>query len=66
MRHRSVGQDEPLRAELTAFARAILTSTPPPVTGEEGVESLSIAMRCLEGRQSSNVVPQRGPRRAVG
>lgn len=66
MRHLSVGHDEPLRAELTAFARAILTGTPPPVTGEEGVESLGIAMRCLEGRQPSNVVPQRGPRRAAG
>ncbi len=57
MRHLSVGHDEPLRAELTAFARAILTSTPPPVTGEEGVESLDIAMRCLEGRQPASVVP---------
>jgi len=66
MRHLSVGHDEPLRAELTAFARAIRTGTPPAVTGEEGVESLGIAMRCLEGRQAPNVVSQRGPRRATG
>jgi UDP-N-acetylglucosamine 3-dehydrogenase len=66
MRHLSVGHDEPLRAELSAFVRAILGGTPPAVTGEEGVESLGIAMRCLEGRQPAQVVPQRGPRRAAG
>jgi len=65
MRHLSVGHDEPLRAELTAFVRAVVTGTTPAVTGEEGVESLGIAMRCLEGRQGANVVPQR-PRRAAG
>ncbi len=66
MRHLSVGHDEPLRAELMAFARAIKTGTPPAVTGEEGVESLAIAMRCLEGRQPANATPQRGPRLAAG
>jgi dTDP-4-amino-4,6-dideoxygalactose transaminase len=53
MRHLSVGHDEPLRAELTAFVRAVVTGTTPAVTGEEGVESLGIAMRCLEGRQGA-------------
>jgi len=43
----------------------VVTGTTPAVTGEEGVESLGIAMRCLEGRQGANVVPQR-PRRAAG
>ncbi len=66
MRHLSVGHDEPLRAELMAFARAIRTGTAPAVTGEEGVESLGIAMRCLEGRQASGILAQRGPRRAAG
>lgn len=65
MRHLSVGHDEPLRAELMAFTSAIKESKTPPVTGEQGVTSLGIAIRCLEGRQPSNVVPQR-PRRAAG
>jgi UDP-N-acetylglucosamine 3-dehydrogenase len=65
MRHLSVGHDEPLRAELSAFTRAIMNGTAPAVTGEEGVESLGIAMRCLEGRQGANIIPQR-PRRAAG
>ena len=66
MRHLSVGHDEPLRAELMAFVRAIKTGMPPADTGEEGVESLAIAMRCLEGRQSATTTPQRGPRLAAG
>src|SRR6478752_1624791 len=48
MRHLSVGHDEPLRAELTAFISAIHSGEKPAVTGEEGVESLGIAIRCLE------------------
>src|SRR3954464_15869220 len=51
MRHLSVGHDEPLRAELLAFIDAVRTGKPPAVTGEEGVESLGIAMQCLEGRE---------------
>jgi UDP-N-acetylglucosamine 3-dehydrogenase len=67
MRHLSVGHDEPLRAELQAFVASIRDGKKPPVTGEEGVESLGIAMRCLEGRQAPNVVPQRPvSRRAAG
>ena len=50
MRHVSVGHDEPLRAELIAFAEAVRTGRTPAVTGEEGVESLEIATRCLAGR----------------
>ncbi len=48
MRHLSVGHAEPLRAELTAFVEAIRAKAPAPVTGEEGVASLEIAIRCLE------------------
>jgi len=65
MRHLSVGHDEPLRAELMAFVKSIRDSKAPPVTGEQGVTSLGIAIRCLEGRQPSNVLPQR-VRRAAG
>src|SRR5215468_9645143 len=49
MRHLSVGHAEPLRAELSAFVAAVQTGTRPPVTGEDGVGSLEIAIRCLNG-----------------
>jgi UDP-N-acetylglucosamine 3-dehydrogenase len=50
MRHLSVGHAEPLRAELMAFIKAIRKGEPPPVTGEDGVASLAIAIQCLNGR----------------
>src|SRR2546423_12434668 len=50
MRHLSVGHAEPLRAELQAFVAAIRDGREPAVTGEEGVASLEIAIRCLERR----------------
>ena len=63
MRHLSVGHAEPLRAELLAFVKAIGDRATPAVAGAEGVASLEIAMRCLQG----DVLPaQRKPRRAVG
>ncbi|MEA2991682.1 MAG: UDP-N-acetylglucosamine 3-dehydrogenase [Alphaproteobacteria bacterium] len=67
MRHLSVGHAEPLRAELLAFVHAIVGRVPPAVTGEEGVASLEIAIRCLEGKSTHVAPPQRkGPRRIVG
>src|SRR6201994_3594135 len=48
MRHLSVGYAEPLRAELRAFVDAIRDGRAPAVTGEEGVASLEIAIRCLD------------------
>ena len=67
MRHLSVGHAEPLRAELQAFVSAIRTGTPPPVTGEEGVSGLEIAIKCLQ-QHPVQAVPsrQRGPRRLIG
>jgi UDP-N-acetylglucosamine 3-dehydrogenase len=52
MRHLSVGHAEPLRAELMAFVKAIRDGKPPAVSGEEGVASLEVAIRCLA--QDSN------------
>jgi predicted dehydrogenase len=49
MRHLSVGHAEPLRAELIAFIDAIRNGRKPAVTGEEGVASLEVANRCLNG-----------------
>src|SRR6202158_3718454 len=67
MRHLSVGHAEPLRAELQAFVGAIRSGNEPAVTGEEGVASLEIAIRCLESR-TAPAVPRRrsGPRRLTG
>jgi predicted dehydrogenase len=50
MRHLSVGHAEPLRSELLAFLRAVRTGAAPPVTGEQGVTSLKIAIQCLTDR----------------
>src|SRR6201998_4833075 len=64
MRHLPVGHAEPLRAEIAAFVAAVRSGTAPAVTGEEGVASLEIAMRCL---RPAHAEPQRkGPRRVAG
>ena len=65
MRHLSVGYAEPLRAELSAFVQAIRTGCEPAVTGEEGVASLEIAIRCLNDRMA-DVLPRKVPRRVAG
>jgi predicted dehydrogenase len=65
MRHLSVGHAEPLRAELSAFAAAIRTGAAPAVTGEEGVASLEIAMRCLRETHIEALPRRKGPRRVV-
>jgi predicted dehydrogenase len=66
MRHLSVGHDEPLRAELSAFVTAVRQGKTPAVTGEEGVESLGIAIRCLEGRAPASQMQRKGPRVVAG
>jgi predicted dehydrogenase len=67
MRHLSVGHAEPLRAELQAFVSAIQSGERPAVTGEEGVEALEIAIRCLEGSAVPSAAARRQrPRRAIG
>src|SRR5581483_2770136 len=50
MRHLPTRYAEPLRSELQAFVSAIRDGERPPVTGEEGVASLEIATRCLNGK----------------
>ena len=66
MRHLSVGHAEPLRAELLSFLNCVRHGGRPAVTGEEGVASLEIAMRCLNGGASEIVSPRKGPRRVAG
>jgi predicted dehydrogenase len=65
MRHLSVGHDEPLRAELMAFIQAVRTGGTPAVTGEEGVASLELAIRCLETPAKAIAQPLRPGPRAV-
>jgi predicted dehydrogenase len=67
MRHLSVGHAEPLRSELLAFLQACRARTPAAVTGEEGVASLEIAIRCLTARPVAAPSAQRqAPRVVVG
>jgi predicted dehydrogenase len=66
MRHLSVGHAEPLRSELAAFAASVRSNTRPPVTGEEGVASLEIAIRCLDARPADMTATRKGPRRVAG
>jgi predicted dehydrogenase len=65
MRHLSVGHSEPLRSELTAFISAIRNGAPPAVTGEDGVASLEIAIRCLD-RPAETPTLRRAPRLVAG
>src|ERR1700760_3324577 len=68
MRHLPVGHDEPLRAELIAFLRAVQGGSMPAVTGDEGVASLEVAIRCLEhpARRIAAPSARKGPRRVAG
>ena len=66
MRHLSVGYAEPLRTELQAFVDAVRSGTTPAVSGEEGVASLDIAMRCLAGRADTGPATPRKLARRVG
>jgi hypothetical protein len=66
MRHLSVGHAEPLRSELSAFVAAVRSNSPPPVSGEEGVASLEIAIRCLDSRPADMAATRKGPRRVAG
>src|ERR1700739_2630435 len=67
MRHLPVGHDEPLRAALIAFLDAARPGKRRAVSGDEGVASLAIAIRCLESpaRPAASTV-RKGPRRVAG
>jgi UDP-N-acetylglucosamine 3-dehydrogenase len=56
-----------LRAELLAFIDSIRSGRMPAVTGEEGVASLEIAIRCLNARPlQSSLAQRKAPRRVAG
>ena len=60
-----VAEVEPLRAELVAFLDAVRTGNAPAVTGDEGVASLEIAIKCLDVPAGSIAAPLRKGPRAV-
>ncbi|WP_342360076.1 Gfo/Idh/MocA family oxidoreductase [Terrarubrum flagellatum] len=66
MRHLSVGYEEPLRAELTAFMDAVRTGRTPAVTGREATACLAIAIRCLEPTKPSAERLPKATRRVAG
>jgi predicted dehydrogenase len=66
MRHLSVGYAEPLRSELQAFVSAVCSEKRPAVTGEEGVDALEIAIRCLQYECAPVAAHRTGPRRVTG
>jgi UDP-N-acetylglucosamine 3-dehydrogenase len=67
MRHLPVGHDEPLRAELIAFLAAVRSDGVPAVTGDQGVASLEIAIRCLETpARPAAAASRKGPLRVAG
>ncbi len=51
-----VRKAEPLRLEYEDLVRAITESTPPTVTGEEGLAVLRVAYQILEAAQTGKVV----------
>ncbi|MCA1455209.1 Gfo/Idh/MocA family oxidoreductase [Bradyrhizobium sp. BRP22] len=68
MRHLPVGHDEPLRAELIAFLDAVRCGKEPAVSGNEGVASLEIAIKCLEApaTPAATTIARKAPRRVAG
>ncbi len=47
---------EPLKAELQAFVHAIETGTPVPVSGEDGLSSLRLALALVESGKTHQVI----------
>jgi UDP-N-acetylglucosamine 3-dehydrogenase len=48
MRELSVPSGEPLKLELEAFIRSVKDDVQPPVSGEDGLRALEVAIRCLK------------------
>ncbi len=52
----AVEREEPLKRELTSFARSVLRREEPEVTGKDGVDALALAEAILASGASSQVV----------
>ena len=47
---------EPLKAELEAFAQAVLDDTPVPVSGQDGLQALRLALALVESGETHQVI----------
>ena len=47
---------EPLKAELQGFIKAVAENTPVPVTGEDGLAALKIALALVEAGKTHQVI----------
>ncbi len=52
----TIARKEPLRAELEAFIRAVEHDEAPPVSGEEGMRVLALALQLLESGEEHRVI----------
>ena len=50
----NVPYGEPLKLELEAFIDCLRNNSPPPISGEEGLKALEIALQCLRASPSSD------------
>lgn len=51
-----IQQYEPLRAELEAFAAAVITGDPMPVTGEDGLAALKLALSLVQSGNEGKII----------
>ena len=51
-----IAKKEPLRIELDAFIQCITNKSDSPVSGEDGMENLNIALKFLESAKSNEVI----------
>jgi predicted dehydrogenase len=51
-----IQRHEPLKAELAAFAEAVLNDTPVPVSGEDGLAALRLALAVVESGETHQIV----------
>jgi len=56
MRRFALHRHEPLKAELQAFAGSIRNDTPVPVTGEDGLAALQLALALVEAGKKAQVI----------
>jgi len=47
---------EPLKAEIQAFVNAVINDTPVPISGEDGLAALSLALYLIESGQQHKVI----------
>jgi myo-inositol 2-dehydrogenase/D-chiro-inositol 1-dehydrogenase len=47
---------EPLKAELAAFLKSVRNGTPVPVSGEDGLAALRLALALVESGQTHQVI----------